>query len=570
LSKDEKSEPKYDVKMEFGVEVPVRDGVKLDATIFRPDAEGQFPLILTITPYSSFPPSKEGLEQIRFLVRRGYVYGSVDCRGKNDSEGEYFYPLINEASDGYDTIEFLGKQPWSSGKVGIMGGSYTAWNLWFPVILRPPHLKTMVSMVCPPDPWYMLPYLNGTVNLYLACWVPLVEGRKTRTLMEYEDIIKILKHRPLITLDEAFGWKSKFWKDWITHSTRDDYWKKQCYQDKFQEIEIPILHITGWYDDNGNIGCHWNYIGMKNYGRTDAARKGQKLIVGPWTHAVNKSTKIHDFDFGKDALINMNELLLRWFDYWLKGIDTGIMSEPPVSIFVMGENKWRQENEWPLARAKYTNFYFHSGGKANSLWGDGTLSETPPGQEPPDKFTYDPDNPVPMVIYDPSSPIDAVDPGGPDDQRPVERRDDVLVYVSDVLERDLEVTGPIKAYLYAASSERDTDFTAKLVDVFPNGYAMKIADGAIRARFRDSYEKPTLIEPNKIYKCSIDLWYTANLFKKGHRILVEVSSSQFPKSDPNPNTGNPIGMDSEVKIAHQTIYHDLEHHSHIVLPVIPR
>lgn len=570
MSRDEISEPKYDVKIEFGVNVTMRDGVKLAATIFRPDAEGRFPVILTITPYSSFPTTKEGLDRIKFFVKRGYAFISVDCRGKNDSEGGYFYPVVDEAKDGYDTIEWAGTQPWSSGKVGTYGGSYTGWNQWFPAILRPPHLKTMVSFVTPPDPWYFTPYLNGTLNLYGACWIPCVEGRKNRLLMEYDDITKILKHRPLITLDEAFGWKSRFWKDWITHSTYDDYWRKQSYQDKFHEIEVPVLHVTGWYDDNGNLGNHWNFIGMKEHGRTETARKGQKLVVGPWTHDVNKSTKIHGFDFGKEAVIDMEKLLLRWYDHWLKGIDTGIMDEPPVSIFIMGENKWRQENEWSLARTEYVNFYLHSSGRANSLLGDGTLSENSPGEEPSDKFTYDPDNPVPMIIYDPSSLIEAVDPGGPDDQRPAERRDDVLVYTSDVMERDLEVTGPVKAVLYASSTARDTDFTAKLVDVFPNGYAMKLVDGVIRARFRESYEKPTLIDPGKIYKYIIDLWYTSNLFKKGHRIRVEISSSHFPKSDPNPNTGNPFGMDSEVKVAQQTVYHNSEHPSHIVLPVIPR
>jgi putative CocE/NonD family hydrolase len=570
MSRDEASEPKYDVKMEFGVRVPMRDNLRLAATIFRPDAKGRFPVILTRTPYSSFPSTKEGLDKINYFVKRGYVYVSVDCRGKNDSEGEYFYPLVNEAKDGYDTIKWAGNQPWSNGMVGTQGGSYTGWNQWFPAILRPPHLKTMVSFATPPDPWYMLPYRNGTLNLYFACWVPVVEGRKNRLLVEYEDISEVLMHRPLITLDEAFGWKSRFWKDYITHSTYDDYWKEQSYQDKFHEIEVPVLHVTGWYDDNGNIGNHWNFIGMKKHGRTKTAREGQKLVVGPWTHAINKSTRIRDFDFGKDAVIDMQKLLLRWYDHWLKGLDTGIMDEPPVSIFVMGENKWRQEDEWPLARAEYVNFYLHSGGRANSLHGDGALSDTPPGEEPPDRFTFDPDDPVPMIVYDPSSPIGAVDPGGPDDQRPAERRDDVLVFSTDVLEKEVEVTGPVKSTLYAASDARDTDFTMKLVDVFPNGYAMKLVDGVIRARFRDSYEKPTLIEPGKICKYDINLWYTSNLFRKGHRIRVEVSSSQFPMSDPNPNTGNPIGMDMEVKIAHQKIYHNKEYPSHIILPIISR
>ncbi|KON30061.1 hypothetical protein AC482_04870 [miscellaneous Crenarchaeota group-15 archaeon DG-45] len=567
------SEEKYDYRMEFGVKVPMRDGVKLAATIVRPDAEGRFPVILTTTPYSSLggpEQTKEQFDQAKFFAKRGYVLMAADCRGKNDSEGDYFYPLAHEAEDGYDTIEWAGTQPWSSGMVGTRGGSYSGWNQWLPAILRPPHLKTMVSFVTPPDPFYMLPYLNGTVNLYLACWIPCVEGRRNHSLAEYDDILKILKHRPIITMDEAFGWTSRFWRDWIRHSTYDDYWRRLSYQDKFHEIEVPVLHVTGWYDDNGNIGNHWNFIGMREHGRTETARGGQKLVVGPWTHGVNRSKEIHGFDFGPDALIDMNALLLRWYDHWLKGLDTEIMGEPPVSIFVMGENSWRQEKEWPLARTEYTEFYLHSGGRANSLHGDGGLSDAPPGEEPPDRFAFDPDNPVPMVIYDPSSPMGAVDPGGPDDQRPVERRDDVLVYTGEVLDGEVEVTGSVKGRLYAASDCVDTDFTMKLVDVFPNGYAMKLVDGVIRARFRESYERPTLLEPGRIYGYDIDLWYTSNLFKRGHRIRVEVSSSQFPKSDPNPNTGNPIGMDAEVRIAQQTIYHDGARPSHIILPIIPR
>lgn len=557
--------------MEFGVKVPMRDGVKLSANIYRPDAEEKFPVILTRSPYSSIEMEgiqKEIVASGKYFAERGYVYVFQDCRGKNDSEGMW-YPLINEAEDGYDTQEWCATNPWSNGNVGTIGGSYGAWNQWLAAVLGNKHLKTMVSMVAPPDPFHNVPYWNGAFCLQMAVWAVIVDGKKNQSLQPYGDLNKILCHLPLLTMDEAFGRKIAWWKDWITHSSYDEYWKKVSYQDKFKRINVPVLHITGWYDDDA-IGSHMNFIGMQREGGTELARKNQRLIVGPWPHAVNRSKKIADIYFGPQAVIDLQNTILQWFDHWLKGRDIGIIKKPPVYMFIMGANKWRREREWPLARTKHTKYYFHSGGRANSLYGDGTLNINPPGREPPDRFTYNPEKPVPLIaprFFDPKMPEQ---PSGAEDQTPVERRDDVIVYTSEVLRRNLEITGAVKIKLYAASSARDTDFTGKLVDVFPNQYAMKIWEGILRARFRESYEKPTLIEPNKIYDFTIDLWYTSNVFRKSHRIRVEISSSNFPQFDRNPNTGNPIGTDTEVKTAQQTIYHDEEHPSYILLPITPR
>ena len=331
---------------------------------------------------------------------------------------------------------------------------------------------------------------------------------------------------------------------------------------------MPMFHVSSWYDIflEGALNA---FQALRERGGSPLARSGQKLLVGPWSHlrpyTTPTSKETGDIDFGEAALIDLHPYLVRWFDFWLKDIDTGIMDEPPVSIFVMGENRWREENEWPLARTHYTRFYLHADGPANTRSGAGTLSTAPPDDEPPDQFVYDPADPVPtaggsvMII-----------PQGVEDQRSVEDRQDVLVYTSEVLERDLEVTGPIKAHIFAATTARDTDFTVKLVDVRPDGYAHNLQDGIIRARYRDSAAQPLLVDPGRVYEYVIDLWWTSHLLKAGHRLRVEVSSSNFPRFDRNQNTGAALGIDSRLEIAQQTVHHSAGYPSHIILPVIPR
>jgi putative CocE/NonD family hydrolase len=311
------------------------------------------------------------------------------------------------------------------------------------------------------------------------------------------------------------------------------------------------------------------FTGLRNHAMTPEARRCQKLIMGPWGHlvpyAAPTSNGTGEIDFGPEALIELHDMQLRWFDYFLKGVNTGVLDEAPIRLFVMGENRWRDENEWPLARTQYTKVYLHSGGKANSVRGNGQLSFSLPGEEQPDRYTYDPNDPVPTR-------------GGTTlgialgvfDQTKIEERDDVLVYTSEVLTADMEVTGPILLKLFAASSAPDTDFTAKLVDVRPDGYAQNLAEGVMRARFRESLSTPTLITPEQIYEYTIDLWATSHVFKSGHHLRLEVSSSNFPRYDRNPNTGHEFGVDTELRAARQTIFHDNRYPSHLLLPVIPR
>jgi uncharacterized protein len=286
--------------------------------------------------------------------------------------------------------------------------------------------------------------------------------------------------------------------------------------------------------------------------------------MGPWPHAINSKSKFGEVDFGPTAIINLNQTMLRWFDAWLKGTDNGVKSEAPVRIFVMGSNQWVDEREWPMARTRYTDFYLRGNGPANSLYGSGALSTDKPQSEKPDHYTYDSDAPVPFITEPSFAQI-----GGPDDYRPVERRDDVLVYTSDPVTRDTEVCGPIKVTLYAASSATDTDFTAKLIDVWPNGFAERLSDGIVRARFRNGMEKEELIQPGTINQYLIDAWNTCDMYQIGHRIRIEISSSAFPKYPRNLNTGEPLGRNTKRLTAQQAIYHDAQHPSHVTLPIVP-
>jgi putative CocE/NonD family hydrolase len=368
-----------------------------------------------------------------------------------------------------------------------------------------------------------------------------------------------------------FGEAALYFYDWLAHPDDDDYWARWNIEARHHTIRVPACNVGGWYDIflGGTIR---NFSGMRECGATLEARQGQKLILGPWFHTLPLNNVAGEVNYGLAAnalTMDMDGLHLRWFDYWLKGKKNGVLEDPPVRIFVMGENRWRTENEWPLARAQYTKYYLHSGGKANSLRGDGVLSPELPHQEPADVYVADPRNPVPtrgggLCCWP------AAVPGGAFDQRAIEERSDVLVYTTPVLDRDVEVTGPIIVTLYAATSAVDTDFTAKLVDVHPDGYARNLTDGIIRGRYRESRRKATLLKPGEVYEYVIDLWATSNVFKAGHRLRLDIASSNFPRFDRNPQTGEASSEASRLEPALQRVFHDNLRPSHVVLPVIPR
>jgi len=546
-----------ELKIEFNRRVPMRDRTELSADIYRPVGEGKFPVILNRTPYTKAGGSTFKIAQ--YFTSHGYVYVAMDVRGRGDSDGT-FEPYRHDGQDGYDAIEWLAVQSWSTGKVGTIGGSYNGRIQWLTAIQQPPHLTAMIVLASPSDPFVEWP--TGQPLPMDISWYHFTAGHVLQN-MEVVDWKKLYEHLPLITMDEAMGRPNRFWKEEVEHAKLDSWWEDLRYQNKYDRVRVPVLNISGWYDDE-QVGTPLNYIGVTTKG-SPAIRNSQKLLVGPWPHAINSTTKLGTVEFGPTAVIDMNAYWLRWFDQWLKGSDSGFMKEPPVRIFVMGENVWRDENEWPIARTQWTKYFLHSNGQANTLSGNGTLSSAEPASEPTDSYSYDPANPV-KFITDPSF----AQIGGPDDYREVEQRADVLVYTSDALTEDMEVCGPLRVHLSAASSARDTDFMAKLIDVWPNGFAQRLNDGMVRARFREGMDKPSLIEPGRVYSYDLDLWNTCQLYQKGHRIRVEVSSSAFPKYDRNLNTGEALGQTTRMAVAQQKIYHDREHPSYVVLPIVPR
>ncbi len=556
----ETPEVRYPIKIEYDRRVPMRDGVSLSADVFRPDTPGKFPVILVRTPYDNASPAyaKQGL----FWASHGYAFVIQDVRGRGESDGE-FYPLVHEAEDGYDTQTWCGEAPWSSGKVGTTGGSYLGWTQVYSAGLRNPHLAGMVSIVSPPDPTRNFPIQHGVYGPTTVSWLAYISG-KTLQDTSHIDLIAAYRTLPLREMDERFGRRIQAWRDWFDHPTVDEYWKKQSYQEQLLESTVPTLHVSGWYDDV-LVGTTENYVNLVARAKSAEARERQWLLIGPWGHRVNTTRRLGEVDFGPEALIDFDAVQLRWFDRWLKGVENGVESDPKVRIFVMGENRWRNENEWPIARTRTVEYFLHSSGRANSLFGDGRLDTTAPDGEPPDTFRYDPEDPAPFITEPNFSQV-----GGPDDYRAVERRDDVLVYSTAPLTEPLEVCGPLTVRLHASSSARDTDWTAKVLDVHPNGFAQRLNDGIVRARYRHGMEKASFVEPRRVESYDIDAWSTCVFLGENHRLRLEISSSAFPKFDRNLNTGGPIGTESKGIVAEQTVYHDRDRPSRVLIPVVLR
>ncbi len=552
--------PSYPVKRELDVRIPMRDGVTLSADIYRPDSPGKFPVILVRTPYDngSGNNSAKGV----WWASHGYAYVIQDVRGRGDSDG-VFYPLINEAKDGYDTQSWCGTQPWSNGKIGTLGGSYLGWTQVYTAGLKNQYLSAMIPIVTPPDPYRNFPVQFGTYGMLTISWLAFISGHTLQDIEQF-DLDSAYAHLPAVDADQQLGRHIQAWHDYFDHPTNDSYWKDQAYQEKYLAATVPALHVSGWYDDV-LVGTTENYVNMTTRAQDSKTRGQQWLLIGPWGHAVNTTAKLGDIDFGPDALIDLDGIELRWFDRWLKGIDNGLEAEPHVRIFIMGENRWRNENEWPIARTKYVKYYLHSKGNANSLYGDGTLNPEIPVKETPDRYSYNPANPTPFI-----TPPNFHQTGGPDDYRPVERRDDVLVYTTPEITEPTEVCGPLTVKLFAASTARDTDWTAKILDVHPDGFAQRLNDGIVRARFRRTNDREELLTPGKVEEYNIDAWSTCVLLGKGHRLRLEISSSAFPKFDRNMNTGGPLGKEATGIVANQTVYHDDAHSSYVVLPIVPR
>lgn len=566
------------IRVERNVEARMRDGVLLRADIYRPVATGRYPALLQRTPYSKNP--EETWSRYHRLAEAGFVVVVQDTRGRYMSDG--IAVPHDEGADGFDTVEWVASLPYVNGRVGMFGGSYSATTQLLAAALQPPHLVALMPSASYASRYDMV-FQGGAFYLADGLGWNLGQAMDARR-RAYEPGADRDREANLTTeqrraLREDWIWRlpldamnelelrrfSPAYFEMLARPSYDAFWSTFDVAMRHAQFTVPAYHLTGWYDALLS-GTLRNFSGLSANAETPWARRNQRLIVGPWTHASPdpNTTAIGEVAFGPDAGFDAETLRLRWFRHWLGDGAASDFPGPPVRLFVMGENRWRDEQEWPLARAMETPFFLESDGAANTLAGDGRLSlaRTPDGA-PRDTFSYDPADPVPSGESGSYS-------RAPSDQRAVEQRRDVLVYSSAPLREALEVTGPVRLVLFIASSAPDTDFTARLVDVHPDGTARALTDGIQRVRYRGGRSSPTLLAPGEVAELTIDVGATSNLFLPGHRIRLEVSSSNFPRYDRNLNTGALFGTDRTPVAAYQQVFHDAPRPSRLILPVIPR
>ena len=550
---------------EENVAVPMRDGIILRANVFRPSGEGQYPSLLLRTPYGK--PS-DGYDR---YVRAGYVVITQDSRGRYASEGSYvpFTEIdTGDAEDGYDSVEWLAQQPYCNGRVGTLGASYNAWMQWMLARLKPPHLVAMCAYSIPLEltqvdwmgafrparriKWWMttmapdLRRRHGwppphTPAEAVAIWEDIEKGR----WLEFLPWIDIVKYLPPGLAEYAQSWLEE------PHRRAWDFESHQ------HEVDVPNLDFSGWYDHcNGTMG---HLAGMQERGGSEASRNGNQLVIGPWNHVAMGERRIGGIDFGADARLDLTDMIIRWFDYWLKGLENGVDGAPPVRYFVMGSAQWKEAETWPLPNLREDSLYLDSSGAAG-VTDNAKLARAKPQLESVDTYDYDPNDPVP-TLWDAS--LFTV----PSDRRTLEYRSDILYYRTEPLNDELEVVGYPRVVLFAASTARDTDFFARLVDEHPDGVAIDVCYGMIRARHRKSLEEEHFLVPGEVTQFEITLGATACRFMAGHRIRIEITSSDFPNHDRNHNTGKNDLKDAQLLVAHQQIFHSTEYPSRLLLPV---
>ena len=535
------------VARRFNVRIPLRDGITLSADLVLPPVLPA-PALVMRTPYGK--AGERQSQRATVFAKGGYAHVQVDVRGRGDSEG-IFEPYRNDGPDGAEVIAWAAAQDWCTGDVATYGGSYGGRIQWLTALQRPPALRAMVCVVTPSDPFVEWP--TGLPTPMDINWFRLTDGRMPQ-FTEDVDWMEVYRHRPLLTMDEAAGFASPLWREELRHSTLDAWWEPVRYQHRIGEVDMPVLHISGWYDDE-QIGTPANFAAM-----VAAGRSGQRLLMGPWGHQVNTARKLGEVDFGPDALIDLDGYTLAFLDEHVKGTEPE-GPQAPVRIFVMGANQWRDEQEWPPAAAPTTVFHLSSGGHANSRFGDGRL--LPPAvtaEEPPDEWTHDPDRPVPFITEQSSTQV-----GGPDDYHGVESRGDVLVFTSDPLAEPLEVIGPVKVIAHVATSATDTDVTAKLLDVHPGGFAQRLCDGVVRLRYRNGFDAESPVTPGETYEVEIRMWDTCVRLPAGHRLRVEIASSAFPKFDVNLGTGGDIITETKGVTAINRFWHTPSRPSRLIL-----
>jgi len=573
------SKPSFEVTVNKDTMVPCRDGVKLATDVYLPKTDGKVPLIVYRTPYGKELMELNG----KYWARRGYACAIQDCRGRFRSQGTWV-PFMHEAEDGHDTIEWLAVQPWSSGKAGMIGGSYLGWVQWWAASQKPAHLVTIIPNVAPPDPHYNIPYEYGTFFLLGSIWwAQVLESEATADLsgakmsqVGESDYSKILTTLPVIDLDKILMKKENpYWRDWVSHPDNGKFWEKANFLEKLKTVDIPVFHQSGWFDGDG-IGTKLNYLKMKSFGHAN-----QKMIVGPWGHTDTASRGIGDKDFGKDAAPDLQREYVRWFDYWLKGVKNGVDTEPMVRLFAMGSNKWLTGNTYPLEQTEFKKLLLKSSGKANTGKGDGRLLWSLPADSAElDAYTYDPGDPTPDPRFYPTRSQEELKKmviSSEEEKKrqkafhreTADKRADILVYLTEPLEEPLTVCGPLSAVLYTSSSAVDTDWFVTLAEEKADGEIFTLAQGKIRARYRNSLTKPEKLKPGEIVKYTLDLWHTGITIPKGNRLRVEVASALFPTFGRNLNTGGHNEMETRFVKAEQKVFHSDKYPSHILLPVIP-
>ena len=571
------------VAVERDVTMRARDGVALASDVYRPDGDGPYPVLLRRTPYGkSLNDLAADPNEAQFFASHGYIVVVQDTRGRFASEG-VFYPFIHEAEDGYDAVEWAATLPGSTGDVGMFGQSYGALCQYSTAPLRPPHLRTAVPVSGPTSYYLNSAYHQGVLNLAWTLTYLVSLAFETAERTGQPELVPMLqellidpavrfgalkpeeyRRLPLTSWADRLGGAAPFLADILGHATDGPYWWSSDFRRHVYNVAIPMLHVGSWYDEFQEDSLLM-YEDISAKATDPAARDGQALLMGPWAHLlpyfVPTSTGTGDIDFGPEALIDLHAIELAWFASHLGGTTDAVPCASPVRIFVTGENRWRDEQEWPLARAVPTSWYL----RGDDSGAGGALSQDAPGDEPPGRYRYDPDDPVP------TRGGHFLGAGcGVADQRPIEERDDVLVFTSEPLAADLEVTGHVGVELFAASSAPDTDFVVTIADVRPDGYSHNLVEGVVRARYRESLMYPTLIEPGRAYRYDIAMPALSHVLFAGHRLRVDVTSSCFPRWDRNPNTGRPFGTDADTVAADQTIFHDRDRPSRVVLPVVPR
>ena len=577
----EKARQVHQVVIDRNVPVTMRDGIRLMADVYRPASPGKYPVILERTPYDKTASSETRLGTGEYFASRGYVAVFQDVRGRFASEGD-FYPFRDDGAgprmDGYDTVEWCAAQAWSNGRVGTIGGSYSGATQYRMLETRPPHLVCQFVRQSSSDYHNEWVYRSGAFELeFNLSWSVRHTATHAARLAKPGDtgqhkammdeavagLPSLIERLPLRPMPPMQG-HSPWFDDWMNNPDDGPYWHDVSIARRHHDVDTPVYHLGSWYD--GFLrGTVENYIGMRKSARSEMARNGQSLIIGPWVHGPDApdTSKVGEVDFGPEAAIGFNKTRLRWYDYWLKDIANGVLDALAVRVFTMGTNTWQEFEDWPPAAVRYTPLYLMGGvsGTAKSL-NDGKLAlSSPDAAETPDSYTYDPLDPVPTL-----GGGFLGTKNGPYDQRPVEHR--VLTYTGSPLEKDLQITGPVRAILFAQSSARDTDWVVRVTDVSPDGRSMLVCDGVLRARYRNSRERPELLD-GKVERYEVDLWSTSYVFMKGHRIRIAVTSSCFPRWDRNMNTGGHNVSESHGVKALNTVFHDSSRPSHVLLPVIP-